>query len=253
MLNRFSPKLPGKIGRVPKFTAEDFTRQSIGSGKQLPERAVIVFSQHLFEAMKHGLGMKKTDFPYGGLFDECVTEDASLLSVKIYPGGPLAAATTEELISLGVRKFLVLGTAGSISRKARINDIVLCKRALRDEGTSYHYIRPSNFAYPSSELTSKLAAGLAAKGIRALSGSSWTTDAPYMETLDEIEQYSSRGILTVEMEAASVFAVATARKVNSAALFSISDELYRESWTGISIPESGFESLLEAAKIFSNI
>ncbi len=247
------PKYPGKFGKTPLFSASDFFDKSLVERKKLPENAIIVYSRVLFSKLKADLKLEDTDYPYSGLFDESVNADRSMLVVKLYPGAPLTAATIEELSSLGVENVLLLGTAGSISSRARINDIMVCSRALRDEGTSYHYMRSSDYSYPSRELTSDLKAAFREKGHSFHTGPTWTTDAPYMETVEEIKKYASMGILTVEMEAAAAFAVARMRGLKAAAVFSVSDELHGDSWTGIYNPESGFRKLTEFAGIFAEL
>ncbi|MHB8359865.1 MAG: nucleoside phosphorylase [Thermoplasmataceae archaeon] len=253
VLNRYLPKVPNKVRHTPKFTAEDSMRISLGDLKSLPESCVMVFSKPLYDKLQERLRTEEIRYPYDGFYQESVNAERNLIVIRIPPGAPLAVATVEELVSLGVRKFLILGTAGSISTRANFNDIVLCTKAVRDEGTSYHYIRPSTYAYPSKPLTRSLLEALKKKGMMTLSGPSWTTDAPYMETIEEISEFRRRGVITVEMEAASVFAVSVRRNVESAAVFSISDELHGESWTGIRIPETGFTKLAEVAEVFGGL
>lgn len=247
MLNRYLPKLSSKIRYVPKFTASDFMKRNANTDKKLPNKAIIVFSRKLFTVLRDRLELTEFNYPYEGYFEEGINEEKGVLVVRIYPGAPLAAVTVEELLSLGATEFLLLGTAGSINSMVHFNDIVLCNRALRDEGTSYHYMTPSIYAKPYGNLRDKLESRIADAGMKIFKGSTWTTDAPYMETPEEVSEYVKRGIHTVEMEAAAVFAVSNVRKVNSAAVFAISDELHGDSWSGIRDPVEGFEKLAEIA------
>ena len=146
------------------------------------------------------------------------------------PGAPYAALATEELAALGATHFLIFGIAGSLSPSLRVGSLVLCTKALRDEGTSRHYVRPAPFAFPSSRFTSKVRAALDRAGLDYATGPSWTIDAPYRETVPEIRRYRDAGILTVEMEAAAVFAVARYLGRHAAALFVISDHLNEAGW-----------------------
>lgn len=136
-------------------------------------------------------------------------------------GAPNAVTVFEELIALGGREFLNIGTAGGLHREG----IFLCEKALRDEGTSHHYLPKRKFSFPDSELTKRLESILKERKIKYNKGATWTIDAPYRETKAEIEKYSRNGISTVEMEAAALFAVAKYRKVKIAALFVVSDVL----------------------------
>jgi uridine phosphorylase len=145
-------------------------------------------------------------------------------------GAPGAVIHLEEFIEWGVRAFVSVGTAGGLQKNLRIGDIVLCERAIRDEGCSHHYLRPSKYSYPSVVLTDRVRHALKARRLEFLSGTSWTIDTPYRETVAEVRRYRREGVLTVEMEAAALFAVGTYRKTHVAALFSVSDSLTEPLW-----------------------
>lgn len=155
----------------------------------------------------------------------------SLLTIYLYKdigfvkmpsiGASSAAAILEELIALGGKEFLNIGTAGGLQEEG----FFLCEKALRDEGTSYHYLPPGDFVHPDKKLTEKLAKHLKNNNISFLRGTTWTIDAPYRETRAEVEYYSKKGISTVEMEASALFAVAQYRKVKIASAFVVSDLL----------------------------
>jgi uridine phosphorylase len=146
------------------------------------------------------------------------------------PGAPLAGIVVEELAAAGTRRFVIVGIAGSLQPELRLGGIVLCTRALRDEGTSHHYLAPGRFTEPSPKLTDTLRAALGRAGTPFVTGPTWTIDAPYRETIAEIRRYRSQGILTVEMEASAVFAIARLRGCESAAVFVISDHLDERGW-----------------------
>jgi uridine phosphorylase len=90
---------------------------------------------------------------------------------------------------------------------------VVIDRALRDEGTSYHYAPPSEFADANPELTAAAIKALATLDQRSFLGPSWTTDAPFRETSEAIDSARARGIFAVEMEAAALYAFAAAKRV----------------------------------------
>lgn len=253
MLNRYLPKTIKKISDKPKFTATDFMGRVKGHSQELSDKAVIVFSRSLYKIMLTNFQMVPTEYPYDGYFDQCIDKNTGTMVIRLYPGAPLTVATVEELAALGVSKFLLLGTAGSISGKAHFNDVILCTKALRDEGTSYHYIRPSMYAFPSRELTQAVFNICSTSGIKLKKGASWTTDAPYMETVSEIHLYQKRNIVTVEMEASAFFAVSKARNLETAAVFSVSDELHDSAWTGIRDPDEGFRKLAEIGRQFMKL
>lgn len=253
MLNKYMPKVVDKVRYASKFNANEFFKEKGVTDGKLPDKAILVFSTKLFDILQDHLQLEPTEFPYNGHFREAINRKEGILVVMTYAGGPLAGIMVEELSTWGVRKFLILGTAGSLSPDIHFNDLVLCTGAIRDEGTSYHYLAPSLYAYPSESLLSGLDSFFTDSGIPVSKGPTWTTDAPYMETVDEIREYRNMGILTVEMEAASVFAVSQVKKLQSAAVFSVSDELHGEKWTGMKTPEKGFDGLKRVASHFARM
>jgi uridine phosphorylase len=129
-------------------------------------------------------------------------------------GAPFAVLIAEELFASGCRLLLSLTSAGQITSSGPTPYFVIIDRALRDEGTSYHYAPPSECADADPELVA-MATKAIRDGQKAVVGSSWTTDAPFRETADAIEAARSKGVLAVEMEAAALytFACVTGAKV----------------------------------------
>jgi len=117
----------------------------------------------------------------------------------------------EELFACGCRSLLSLTSAGQINAMGPTPYFVVIDRALRDEGTSYHYAVPAEFAEADAQLVAVAAAALNQAGLRILVGASWTTDAPFRETAEAIEAARAKGVLAVEMEAAALYAFARAR------------------------------------------
>jgi uridine phosphorylase len=123
-------------------------------------------------------------------------------------GAPFAVLVAEELFASGCRLLVSLTSAGQISPSGPPPYFVLIDRALRDEGASYHYAPPSEFAEADPGLVKTAAQALAHIGPRCIIGASWTTDAPFRETAEAIEAARAKGILAVEMEAAALYAFA---------------------------------------------
>jgi len=128
-------------------------------------------------------------------------------------GASFAVLVAEELFASGCQLLVSLTSAGQISPAGAPPYFVVIDRALRDEGTSYHYAPPCDFAEADPELVRCAATGLADKGLRSIIGPSWTTDAPFRETVEAIEAARAKGILAVEMEAAALYAFARAAGV----------------------------------------
>ncbi|MEA2876380.1 MAG: hypothetical protein QOF14_1576 [Hyphomicrobiales bacterium] len=126
-------------------------------------------------------------------------------------GAPFAVLIAEELFASGCRLLVSLTSAGQIVAAGPTPYFVIIDRALRDEGTSYHYAAPSEYGEGDAALIARAAAALKDKGLRAIVGATWTTDAPFRETAQAIEAAKARGILGVEMEAAALYCFAQAR------------------------------------------
>jgi uridine phosphorylase len=130
-------------------------------------------------------------------------------------GAAFAVLVAEELFACGCRLLISLTSAGQIVAAGAPPYFVIIARALRDEGTSYHYASPAEYADASPHLLVAAIEAVKHDGPRTISGASWTTDAPFRETIQAIQAAADRGILAVEMEAAALyaFAEATGRKV----------------------------------------
>ena len=145
-------------------------------------------------------------------------------------GAPTAVMTLEELAALGIKKFVNLGTAGGLQQSLKAGDIVVCDRAIRDEGTSFHYLPAEQCAFPCPGLTESLCAAFERKDVQYRKGTSWTTDAPYRESIADLRQYRADGVATVEMEISALFAVGAYRGVGVSSALVISDLLSEEGW-----------------------
>ena len=128
-------------------------------------------------------------------------------------GASFAVLVAEELFASGCDLLISLTSAGQILPAGAPPYFVVIDRALRDEGTSYHYAPPSEFADANPELTAAAIKALATLDQRSFLGPSWTTDAPFRETSEAIDSARARGIFAVEMEAAALYAFAAAKRV----------------------------------------
>lgn len=129
-------------------------------------------------------------------------------------GAPFAVLIAEELFESGCRLLLSVTSAGQIVPAGPTPYFVIIDRALRDEGTSYHYAEPSEYGEAAVEFVAVAVNALKAAGLRTIVGPTWTTDAPFRETVEAIDAAKRRGILAVEMEAAALYTFAKARQAN---------------------------------------
>lgn len=145
-------------------------------------------------------------------------------------GAPLAAGLLEEAIAFGCRKFVVCGGCGALDKSLTVGKLILVESAVRDEGVSYHYIQPGREIKTQPRALNALRSTLTRRGIPFVSGKTWTTDAPYRETQSMIDARRAEGCLTVEMEAASLLAVAQFRDVLLGQILYSGDDLSGDSW-----------------------
>lgn len=128
-------------------------------------------------------------------------------------GAPFAVLIAEELFASGCRLLLSLTSAGQITPAGKPPYFVIIDRALRDEGTSYHYAPPSDYADADPQLVAMAVEALNARTLKSVVGATWTTDAPFRETAEAIASARSKGLLAVEMEAAALYTFARAAGV----------------------------------------
>ena len=143
-------------------------------------------------------------------------------------GGPAAGGLLEEMISKGCEKFVFFGSCGVLDRTLAVKSLIVPTAAYRDEGTSYHYAPPSDYIdVPTAQ---KLADILTKLKLPHVSGKTWTTDAIYRETRGNMEKRKNDGCITVEMECASIMAVAQFRDVEVYQYLYAADSLDEVEW-----------------------
>ncbi len=129
-------------------------------------------------------------------------------------GSSFAVFVAEELFVSGCQFLISIISAGQIVQLEQPPYVVLIERALRDEGTSYHYMPPSPYSMLCPSIKERLLACWDHTRVPLYAGTSWTTDAPFRETEEMITFCRSKGILTVEMEAAALYALAEVKQYN---------------------------------------
>jgi uridine phosphorylase len=126
-------------------------------------------------------------------------------------GASFAVLVAEELFASGCQLLISLTSSGQIVAAGPPPYFIIIDRALRDEGTSYHYAPPSEYANACPRLVAAAVEAVKPDIPRTIKGATWTTDAPFRETSEAIQAAADRGILAVEMEAAALYAFATAK------------------------------------------
>ena len=143
---------------------------------------------------------------------------------------PGAAGTIEELLAMVCNRLNICGGAGSIEKDSRVGEIIVPVAAVRDEGTSYHYLEPSREVECHKATADFIISGLERLGIPYTVGKTWTTDAMYREPPEMIELRRKEGYITVEMETAAFFAVSKYYDIPLAQLLYAGDDVSGEKW-----------------------
>lgn len=147
-------------------------------------------------------------------------------------GAPLATGLLEEMIARGCRKFIACGGCGVLDKEIAVGHLLLPVTALRDEGTSYHYLPPSREVRMNPHALAAIEAVLNRHGIDYLCTKTWTTDAIYRETVEKAQAYLAEGCLAVEMEAAAFFAVSQFRDIPLGQILYGGDAVIPNAWDG---------------------
>ena len=200
----------------------------------VPERGVLCFFQEVIaEACGEGRATEvgRLTWEHGShpLYELRVDDDRVLV---LHPGvgAPMAAGLLEEAIAAGCRAFVACGGAGAVAPGLALGHVVVPSAAVRDEGTSYHYLPPGREVATAPADLAAAVAVLEEEDVPHVVGKTWTTDAPYRETRAKIARRRDEGCITVEMETAAFLAVARFRGVRFAQYLYAGDDLSGEAW-----------------------
>ncbi len=167
-------------------------------------------------------------------------------------GAPFAVLVAEELFASGCELLISVTSAGQIVSIANPPYFVLIEKALRDEGTSYHYLGGSDFSHISPELLSMLSDAFLHSPVAVHNGATWTTDAPFRETEAAIAHSRDLGILAVEMEAAALYAFAQARQKAVVCFAHVTNQMARTEGDFEKGPDDGTRDALEVVTLAAN-
>lgn len=199
---------------LPYFDEEEILKPSafISGSKDMPDTIIIMWSFSLFNALKDQFKCSTLSTYKCGV--HCPVygfkyKDHELACVLLPIGAPVAASFIEEYIARGVKRFVCIGTCGSLTSETQ-GKIIVPTYAYRGEGTSWYYA-PHNSPWIKIETATETATILEWLGVLNISGKVWTNDALYRETPSAIKLMKEQGCLAVEMECAALMAVAQFR------------------------------------------
>jgi uridine phosphorylase len=225
------PVRPGKLDQDGIVTPAEMLahRRQGGRLPRLPDldAAVLCLQRGLPERLRRQVRLRRLGRLMGPLYLVRGRRRSIAVLTDFGLGAPIVAAQAEELIALGARRLVSVALAGGIQPGLAPGALVVPDEAVRDEGTSYHYLPSDVPAAASTELAGALAAAL---GDDAHRGRTWSTDAPYRETRGEVLSHQAAGVLTVDMELAALLAVAATRDVSAAGVLVVGDSLAGGEW-----------------------
>jgi len=202
----------------------------------VPARGVLCFFKDVFDALLAEGKLAKLGDLHSEIGDHPVYSylaDEKPITV-FHPGvgAPLAAGFLEELIAVGVTKYIVCGGCGVLNKEIDAGHPVILTSAIRDEGTSYHYLPAAREVKANPKGVTALEKAFKESGLEYRTGKTWTTDAIYRETKGKRNARMSDGCDVVEMEAAVFFAVAQFREITLGQVVYGGDLVIPEGWDG---------------------
>jgi uridine phosphorylase len=154
----------------------------------------------------------------------------SLLVVHPGVGASLAAGFLEEMIAKGVKRFVACGGCGVLDQDIAAGHVLVVESAVRDEGTSYHYLPPAREVSAGLQATRAIEQVLISRMVPYRKVKSWTTDGLYRETVAKRTRRMAEGCVVVEMEASALFAVSQFRNVEFGQLVYGGDLVLPDAW-----------------------
>jgi len=145
-------------------------------------------------------------------------------------GSPLAAGQIEELSAIGCKKFIACGMCGVLQKELAVGHLIIPTAAIRDEGTSYHYVKPAREITANERVVRVIENTLLEKKIPYVKAKTWTTDAFYRETPQKIARRKSEGCVTVEMETSAYMAASQYNNVEFGQILCSGDSLAGDEW-----------------------
>jgi uridine phosphorylase len=240
MLEQLRGRGEPSIINTEKYIAE-LKSKGLLPRKDLPSRAVLLYSPSVIHSFRKKYPCDRQPFFTGEIdfvpISAVCTKDSDQSSKgeiaivsRLGFGGPSMALFVEKLFALGVREFLIVGTAGSLDPALQIGSFVLPFTALRDDGISDHYLPKSQNVQASMQIVTRLKATFADAGMPYAEKAVWTTDSFYRETQSGVIAAQKMGASVVDMEAAGLFAMCEYHRCKGAALLVVSDHVGMHDW-----------------------
>lgn len=241
LLKEFDPNPNAVIN--PRFTKEDFPN--------FPKITISVFSDVLFEEvlelLDHEVITETRSCNGVNPIYRVRYKDVEFAYYHSFVGGPMTVANYEEVHAMGSETLIILGNCGVLDKDIQDCGIIIPTLALRDEGTSFHYVPSSESIEVNKKYIPEFKEVLQEAGYPYVEGTTWTTDAFYRETRDKVNRRKEMGAICVEMECACLQAMCDFRNTEFFQFFYAGDNLDHSSWDPRSL--TAFEKLDDKLKI----
>jgi len=205
-----------KVGRMPSLSA--------------PEGVLFCLERGLPWRMRWRVPVKRAGGMNGDLYELKKPKNKIGIMTGFGGGSPMTVELAEEFAAMGVKCMILMTWGGLLQPDLQAGDIIVIDKAIRDEGTSYHYLPPGKYIEANATLANQLEKAIATRGGTCTRGCTWTTDAPFRETVNEIQEYQAEGVKTVEMESAGLFTIGQIRHIPTASVVVGMDQLAEYRW-----------------------
>ena len=199
-----------------------------------PETVISVFSHQLFSSLMRFLNASviAETHDVDGIWPvyEARYKGRRFAFYKARLGAPACVGCFEDVIAMGAKRIILLGNCGVLDKNIKDCGIIIPTRAIRDEGTSYHYAPPADFIDVNKKYVEEFISVLDTFGYPYVRGITWTTDAFYRETRDKVAVRKAMGAVCVEMECAAMQAMCDLRGVEFFQFFYAGDNLDHSNW-----------------------
>ncbi len=202
--------------------------------KDFPSTAVSFFSRNVMEEFVRKYFPKEIGAIDGETKRYPIYEiDYKGCKLAVYQspvGAPACGMHMEDVIEMGAKNFLLVGCCGCLDKEIEDYGIIIPTSAIRDEGTSYHYMPEGDENYIDPKCVALIEEVMHENKIKYSKGKTWTTDALYRETKAKVESRIKMGAITVDMECSAMIAISKFRNVNFAQIFYGADNLGGEDY-----------------------
>ena len=223
------------------LTEFDANRQAIINPEALheplegfPKIAVSCFSrltfQRMLEMFPHELIYETSMANVAIPIYKLVIDDNELAIFNAPVGASACVGILEDIFVLGADKLVLFGTCGVLDEDIKETSIIIPRHALRDEGTSFHYVEASDEIAVNVGVLDHFRSYLNERQISHKEGKVWTTDGIYRETNGKLKARKSAGAICVDMECSAVAALAKFRGVDICHFFYAADHLSEGNW-----------------------